>query len=335
LDSYLRLTPDEQRTYCEQAGADLGLPPASIEKDFWVCWVLKELFSLPGIGNDLTFKGGTSLSKGWGLIQRFSEDIDIVIKRSRLGVGERPEKESSKAWKQYLETLSAKTRDFIATTLTPTLKERLSQRLPEGMEWELTHIQDDAANEVILFRYPPVLPEHGYLSPAVKVEPGARSDTAPTERRSINAFLTDLLKGEPFEVLCVHPKRTFLEKAMLLHEELCRNDGRPPKARLARHYYDLARLIDAGVGDQALSDPALFDAVAEHRAVFFRKSEAARKSMQRGTICLVPSDAQRAHWERDYDAMREVMFYGPPPPSFKDILQTVAEFERKLNDVKD
>ena len=122
MESYLRLTPDEQRTYCEQAGADFGLPPASIEKDFWVCWVLKELFSLPGIGNDLTFKGGTSLSKGWGLIQRFSEDIDIVIKRSRLGAGERPEKESSNAWKQYLETLSEKTRDFIGNTLTPNLR---------------------------------------------------------------------------------------------------------------------------------------------------------------------------------------------------------------------
>lgn len=331
MDSYLNLPSDEQRIYCEQAAADLGLPAASIEKDFWVCWILKELFSLPGIGEHLTFKGGTSLSKGWGLIQRFSEDIDIVISRSRLGVTDGPERNNAKAWKHYLEMLGERTQDFIVNTLMPNFSERLIGRLPKNMEWKLIHHRDDPANEVILFHYPPIFPEGGYLRPVVRIEPGARSDTAPTERRSIEAFLTVILKAESLEVLCVHPKRTFWEKAMLLHEELCREGDRPPKARLARHYYDLARLIDAGIGDEALLDRSLFDAVANHRAVFFRKTKVARETMWRGTLRLVPSEAQRPHWERDYEAMREVMFYGPPPPSFEDILRTVGEFEHRLN----
>ncbi len=331
MDSYLRLPPDEQRTYCEQAAADLGLPAASIEKDFWVCWILKELFSLPGIGAHLTFKGGTSLSKGWGLIQRFSEDIDIVISRSRLGMADGPERNSVKAWKHYLETLGEKTQDFIVDTLTPNFRDRLTSRLPKGMQWKLIHDRDDLANEAILFHYPLVFPEGGYLRPVVKIEPGARSDTAPTERRPIKAFLTPMLKAEFFDVLCVHPKRTFWEKAMLLHEELSRQVDRPPKARLARHYYDLARLIEQGIGDEALSDTPLFEAVAKHRAVFFRKAKASQETMRRGAFRLMPSETQRPHWARDYEAMREAMFYGPPPPSFDDILETVEGFERRLN----
>jgi len=331
MDRYLRLTPDDQRIYCDQAGARLGLPAASIEKDFWVCWILKELFSLPGIGEHLTFKGGTSLSKGWGLIPRFSEDIDVVIRRSRLGVADGPEKNSATAWKRYLDALSARTRDFIAGVLVPSLNNHLTRRLPKSLEWQLMHLKDDPANEAILFYYPPIFSGGGYLSAVVKIEPGARSDTAPTALRRIEPFLAGLLKTEPFEVLCVHPKRTFWEKAMLLHEELCRDDDRPPKARLARHYYDLARLIDAGVGSEALSDMALFEAVAKHRAVFFRRTKAARESMRRGSFRLVPSEAKRPYWERDYEAMRDVMFYGSPPPSFGDILWTVAQFEQRLN----
>lgn len=335
MDSYLRLPPNEQRTYCEQAAADLGLPAASIEKDFWVCWILKELFSLPGIGEHLTFKGGTSLSKGWGLIQRFSEDIDIVISRSRLGKADGPERNSAKAWKHYLETLGEKTQDYIVHTLTPNFIDRLTSRLPKGMQWKLIHDRDDLANEAILFHYPPIFPEGGYLRPVVKIEPGARSDTAPTERRPINAFLTPMLKAEPFDVLCVHPKRTFWEKAMLLHEELSRQVDRPPKARLARHYYDLARLIEQGIGDEAMSDTKLFEAVAKHRAVFFRRAKAAHETMRRGAFRLMPSETQRPHWARDYEAMREAMFYGPPPPSFDDILETVEGFERRLNALGD
>jgi len=119
---------------------------------------------------------------------------------------------------------------------------------------------------------------------------------------------------------------------MLLHEELCRESDRPPKARLARHYYDLARLIEAGIGEEALLDGLLFDAVAKHRAVFFRKSKAIQETMRPGTFRLVPSKSQRPHWERDYEAMRKVMFYGPPPPSFSNILQTVEKFEYRLNE---
>nr|HPO16873.1 nucleotidyl transferase AbiEii/AbiGii toxin family protein [Candidatus Hydrogenedentota bacterium] len=209
MDRYLLLSPEERRVYCEQAAADLGLPAASIEKDFWVCWILKELFSLPGIGEHLTFKGGTSLSKGWGLIQRFSEDIDIVISRSRFGVTNGPERDSAKAWKQYLEMLSEKTRDFIVNVLMSNFRDHLASHLPESMQWKLIHELDDSANEVVLFHYPPIFPEGGYLRPVVRIEPGARSDTVPTERRPIEAFLTGLLKAESFLVRCVHPKRTF------------------------------------------------------------------------------------------------------------------------------
>jgi hypothetical protein len=135
VDSYLHLGADDQRIYCEQASATLGLLPSSVEKDFWVCWILRELFALPEIGGRLTFKGGTSLSKGWGLIQRFSEDIDIVIDRTLVGVAVEPPAKSRKALDRYLEGLTSATQVFIRERLLPQLRAHLRDHLPPAMQW--------------------------------------------------------------------------------------------------------------------------------------------------------------------------------------------------------
>jgi predicted nucleotidyltransferase component of viral defense system len=87
MDSFLKQPVQRQRVIYEEAGRRLGLSAGSVEKDLWVCWTLRALFRLPASGPQLTFKGGTSLSKGWNLIDRFSEDIDIVINREFLGFG--------------------------------------------------------------------------------------------------------------------------------------------------------------------------------------------------------------------------------------------------------
>lgn len=331
LDNYLHLSPEEQRLYCEQAGAELGLPAASIEKDFWVCWILRELFRLPGIGEHLTFKGGTSLSKGWGLIHRFSEDIDIVIDRACLGLPSGPERESGQAWKRYLDTLRDRSRAYIGETLAPVLETNLVRRLPASIEWALDHANEDPSNEALLFSYASHFGGDGYMKPVVKIEPGARSDTAPTESRAITAFLAQYLDGEIFEVRCVHPRRTCWEKAMLLHEELSRPDVQITRPRLARHYYDLYRLVETGIAQEALGDRTLFEAVRAHRAIFFRRGGSAQSTMHPGSFKLIPPTAQQVAWQRDYDAMRESMFYGPPAPTFDQILATLVSFEEQIN----
>ena len=129
----------------------------------------------------------------------------------------------------------------------------------------------------------------------------------------------------------VAPERTFWEKVALLHEEAHRSGGAAPKARLARHYYDVWALIQADVADRALADPDLFARVAAHRVVFFRKSQGAQASLQPGRLSILPSSERRSAWKQDYQAMRESMFFGEAP-TFDDILAAVAEFERRFND---
>ena len=165
MDSYLQLDPEDQRTYCEEAGARLGLSPSSVEKDFWVCWMLGELFSLPEIGSALTFKGGTSLSKGWGLIQRFSEDIDIVIDREAVGASAEPPGTSRKLTDKYLEALSSRASAFIRERLHPELQSRISKRLPPALRGTLRHSGEDSNNEALLFEYASRFDGEGYVVP--------------------------------------------------------------------------------------------------------------------------------------------------------------------------
>ena len=132
MDAYIALSTDDQRLYCEQAQTRLNLPATSIEKDFWVCWTLRELFGLPKWGEHLAFKGGTSLSKAWKLIERFSEDIDVVISRDFLGFGE--EALSNNRQKKLIKKCS----DSIHQELLPLLTEHISGLLPKPANWTLS-----------------------------------------------------------------------------------------------------------------------------------------------------------------------------------------------------
>ncbi|MBK7642728.1 MAG: nucleotidyl transferase AbiEii/AbiGii toxin family protein [Planctomycetes bacterium] len=337
MDAYLGLSRARRRLLCEQASAQLALLPASVEKDFWVCWTLRELFALPSMGAILTFKGGTSLSKGWRLIQRFSEDLDVVIARSHLGFGGEasPERAASgKERSRRLDALQQRCREFVANDLLPALSGGVSRRLPKPSNWSLVLDADDPDGQTVLFTYPTEFGRDAYVRPVVKIELGARSDTEPLERPSILAYVAEAfpsaLPDASFPVPTVAPVRTFWEKAMLLHEERFRSSGTGPKPRLSRHYYDLGCLIAKGVGARAAADIALFEAVAAHRSVFFRKSQKARESLSRGTLRLLPRDEHLDAWRSDYEAMREAMFLDTPP-SFDELLERIAEFERDFN----
>lgn len=335
MDDFFALDAEQQRGFFEQASGILGLNPASIEKDFWVCWVLRELFALPELGQNLTFKGGTSLSKGWQLIKRFSEDIDIVIERNSLRV-EPPDAVdlSGKERNRRLEKLQAACQSHIRDVLAPTFERRLNERLPDHVAWSLSLDPDDKDLQTLLFAYPSVSDTGAYVLPRVKIELGARSDTDPSQTPLIQSYLADALPSEmrspSFQVRTVAPERTFWEKAMLLHEEAHRMASTGPKLRLARHYYDLWCLINSGIADSAANSPGLFERVAAHRVVFFRKNKDAQKSLQQGSLALLPVEAHRPAWAEDYAAMRETHFFDEPP-DFVEILRVVAKFEKQFN----
>lgn len=296
MKSFARLANAERAVYIEETAARLGLPKGSIEKDFWVCWTLRLLFELPFWGPSLTFKGGTSLSKGFGLIKRFSEDIDIVIAREFLGFGGSDAPEDAPSNKQRvkrLEALMHAARAHIRDVLGPALEQQIRHVLPSTSAWKLEADADDPDAQTLLFHYPPAMGAAVYVRPVVKIELGARSDTEPSAMPEIAPYLAEVfpdeVPGSRFPVHAVAPERTFWEKVALLHEESYRESGAAPKARLARHYYDLWCLITRGVAERAIRDGALFDRVAAHRAAFFRRSRDAQASFAPGSLRIVPA----------------------------------------------
>ena len=331
MDGFINETAENRQLLCEHAQATLGLAPASIEKDFWVCWTLRELFSHPDYGAHLTFKGGTSLSKAWKLINRFSEDIDIVVDREFLGFG--GETLNSKQQKKLIKKCS----EWVNNELKPALDSKFRSVLPAALNWSLepASATEDSDQQTLLFNYPSAFGGNvGYVRQTVKIEMGARSDIVPHEATAIQSYLAQALPNifgsSTFNVRTVLARRTFWEKAMLLHEETFRPAGKKRKARLSRHYYDLWSLITKGVATQAVADAELFDRVARHRKIFFRISWVDYTTLHRGSLRLVPPDDAAIEWRQDYKAMSTEMFFGEVP-DFEEIMRVVGDFERNFN----
>ncbi len=337
MRNFLGLPEDRRRLICEQAQDKLRLPPASIEKDFWVCWTLKKLFGLPEWGELLTFKGGTSLSKGWGLIDRFSEDVDIVIDRHALGFGDERSPDqapSNKQIKKRLDALKEASRACVNGKLLPMLKDSFSRELQENATWSVVSDPDDPDRQTLLFAYPSVFPHsRSYLRRVVKIEMGARSDTEPKLDANIHPYLADafpeILTDSVFSARIVSPVRTFWEKAMLLHEETFRPQGKKRKARMSRHYYDLWCLINAGVGSKAADDIELFNRILGHRKVYFSYNWVDYGALTPKSLDLLPPKEQMQEWRSDYNSMRREMFFGEVP-DFEDIIRSVADFQNKF-----
>jgi predicted nucleotidyltransferase component of viral defense system len=338
MNTFLQLPTERRRLAFQQVDEVMGLQAFSVEKDFWVCWTLRELFTLPGIGEHLTFKGGTSLSKAWKLIRRFSEDIDLIVDKDALGFGgdAAPDKApSNKQRRARLEALMESCRLWVQGTLQPALASRIADALgPEA--WKLEVDPDMPDGQCLLFHYPSVFSANsaGYVPPQVKIELGARSDDWPHEEKSIQPYVIEqfpaLDNDAVAAVRVLAAERTFWEKACLLHEETFRPADKPRKLRMARHYYDLYCLLRAGIGKQALANTALFQRVAEHREIFFRYSWVDYTTHKPGTFRLSPPAEQLPNWRSDYQAMLGPMFFGDVP-DFDEIMRAVSEFEKTFN----
>ena len=338
MDAFLHSPPERQKKACLELQDEMHLHAQSVEKDLWVCWTLRELFSLPGVGEHLTFKGGTSLSKAWKLIRRFSEDIDLIVDKEALGFGgdAAPDKAASnKQRKARLEALMAASRQWVQGSLQPALATRIATALGDDAACKLEVDPDMPDGQCLLLHYPSAFEnEAGYIKPVVKIELGARSDDWPNSECPIQPYLAErfpqLMPEGPFSVRVLAAERTFWEKACLLHEETFRPHDKPRKLRMARHYYDLWCLLRAGVGERALANTALFQRVAEHREIFFRYAWVDYSTHKPGTFRLSPPTDHLANWRSDYQAMLGPMFFGEVP-DFDEIMEAVSEFEKTFN----
>lgn len=338
MKTFLQLPAARRRAAFQQVDEAMGLQALSVEKDFWVCWTLRALFDDPEIGRQLTFKGGTSLSKAWKVIHRFSEDIDLIVDKEALGFSGDAAPDhagSNKQRRARLEALMESSRVWVQGKLQPVLGARITEILGDH-GWRLEVDPDMADGQCLLFHYPSVFDPGmaGYVKPVVKIELGARSDDWPHEDKVIQPYVLEkfpVLDGDAATTVRVlSAERTFWEKACLLHEETFRPADKPRKLRMARHYYDLWCLLKAGVGEKALANTALFQRVAEHREIFFRYSWVDYSTHKPGTFRLVPPSDQLAQWRGDYKAMLGPMFFGDVP-EFEEMIRAAEAFAERFN----
>ncbi len=331
MDGVARWPGPERKALFREAAARAGLASELVvEKDFWVCWTLKRLFALVGIPR-LLLKGGTSLSKGFGLIERFSEDIDLALDRAALGfaAGNDPAAMGSrKGYQKAVRKLEEATLAFLAGPFLELIRRDFAEGLQGPADLDL----DAQAPDTILFRYPRSAEGASaagrYLAPMVRLELGARSDPEPSRTVSIRPYaaehVPEMFLAPSCEVVAQAPERTLVEKALLLHSVNQRSA--PSRERVSRHVYDLVLMQRAGV--LRLVDRQLLEAVAHHKLVF-ADDKAASIAPSEG-IVLVPTSAEGLERLRqDYRSMREMFFR--EPPSFEALLEELGQLEQALN----
>lgn len=327
---FIDIPADRQRQAINNVALKTELPPSSIEKDWWVTQVLKALHTLP-YAEHIAFKGGTSLSKCWNLIARFSEDIDIALSREFLGFGG----ELSKT--QISDKLRRAACSFVRGKMQYDVKEAL---LALGIRQDVFSVDvvitpvTTVDPEVITVTYQSLYDVSPYIKNTVKVEISGRSMVEPVEKKFINAaidahFPNAPFAEEPFEVNAVIPERTFLEKVFLLHEEFHKDVVRVE--RMSRHVYDLAMMMDSErkIADRAVNNEELYRTVLEHRRKFIGLKGFNYDELYTDTLCIVPDNEIAERWQEDYKFMGEHMIYGPVP-SFKELVEKMTLLNDKI-----
>lgn len=343
MDEVARLSNQDRADLFAVAAEQRGLSQAVIEKDFWVCWMLRRVFSLSHPPAEILFKGGTSLSKAYGAIDRFSEDIDLVLDREGLGfTGERDPTTapSRKKRQQLIKDLMAASRDAVVQDILPGLESAVAAALetaPGPSTWQLLLADDDAADQTILFVYPDASPSRtempAYIRPEVRLEFGARGDHWPAEEKTIQPYAAEEVPSAfvapTVEVQVLTAERTFWEKATILHMLAHQDTAKPLGARQSRHYFDLYRLAGSDSGTRALANIGLLASVAEHKRVFFPAAWAKYEEAVPGTLRLVPPQERLGELRDDYEQMGEMIF--ADPPAFEDVIESLAVLESRIN----
>ncbi len=333
MQKIVKLSPAERRDIFQEAANIKDLNPAVLEKDFWVCWVLGRIFSAAEFKQHLVFKGGTSLSKAYGLIDRFSEDIDMVLDWRLLGYSKhlatetvRPLAKTKQV--QFNEAMNAKAARYVETEFVGRLRS-----LFDG-EVEFSY-RADANNpdslQVIEAMYPAAFSE-AYLRPEILLEVGPLASSVPSSTHTIRPYAADalpeLFENPTAEVVAIDAERTFWEKATILHQQAHRTGAMPP--RYSRHYYDLYKLARSYVKNSALADMELLENVVVFKERYYPSAWARYDLARPGTFRLQPSAAHIAELAKDYREMK-AMFFGASP-DFQDILEAIANLEVEINE---
>ena len=334
MNKFLQLTDSQRKSVYESIAYKEGLPAQVIEKDFWVTAILQTIFALP-IAKYLVFKGGTSLSKGWKLIERFSEDIDIAVSPILLGV---PEGDLTKKQIKKLRKASSL---YVIEELCPMIREELKQKVLNSfvtIDAQLNGEGDNTYPEPrqIYLHYKSVFDKAlTYLRPDVVLEVSARSLLEPIDSIQVQSILSQNIPVKPLSESRIYtaiPAKTFLEKVFLLHE-LFSVSGHGVKAeRKSRHLYDLYVMMDKDFAKYAVADDVLWESIRHHREIFTSVRDVDYSPDVRKRLQLIPREDILDIWRADYTAMKESMIYGKKP-KFEDLLEGMSELQKRFAEV--
>ncbi len=334
-DYFFDLGRDDQGEVLEQVRANIGRPTHLLEKDVWVVWTLRALFG-SALATDLTFKGGTSLSKAYKVIDRFSEDLDLTCDIRKL-IGDLVDNDGalpasrSQAGK-WTKAVRERLPDWITNNVRPGMeaalaRDRLDARLEIGGK----------ENDKLLLHYPALKRGTGYIPPTVTLEFGGRATGEPHQVLPVVCDMDGHIPDITFptaspQVMSV--TRTFWEKATAAHVYCAQ--GRIRSERYARHWHDLAAISRSAYFADAIADRTVAKAVAEHKSFFFLEKDGSGNIIDYhaavdGALSIVPVAAARAALAQDYEAMRadEVMIGAGL--AFDDLMQACGDVEAQAN----
>jgi predicted nucleotidyltransferase component of viral defense system len=331
FQEWLKLTDQNKLNIFLETAKRKSLHESAIEKDWWVVHTLSVIFSMD-YANVLTFKGGTSLSKGWNLIQRFSEDIDMAIDREFLGF-------QGDLSKGDIRKLRRKSYQFITETFTKELKNKFIEYGFENVLVKYREVNNHDQDPLIIEIYYPSLTEKdNYLKPAILVEIGSRSLKDPFTPRSFGTIISEVFTDRPFSdkpitIPVVNPERTFLEKIFLLHEEFQKISVKKRVERLSRHLYDIEKLSRTEYAEIALQNADLYDTIVKHRSRFTPIAGIDYANHSPDKIRIIPPNTIIKDWEQDYEIMKQAMIFDNPL-SFDELIKRLSDLQKRINTIK-
>lgn len=330
MNNYWKLSDDQKRIALQQTSIKIGLPVESVEKDLWVTAILQSVFSLP-YADKFVFKGGTSLSKVWNRIERFSEDIDLAMDRSLFDF------EGDLTVRQ-IKTLRKESSVFVKEQIAADLTRQLES---SGLlQWCEVEPEEDGEGDrtypeprKILVKYTPLFPiAAGYVKPVVMLEIGSRSLFEPFECRKVSSLVSSATTIDTtvqnVDIPTAVPEKTFLEKAYLIHE-LFSTDVGARADRKSRHLYDLERMMDCDFAKAAITNDDLWNTIHHHREVFTHMKDVDYTPDIRDRIILLPPANIRNIWKADYESMRRTMIYGESL-AFEALMSRMEELQLRF-----
>ena len=330
-NNFYKLNKKDKLQIIKQVAEQQNLQYFAVEKDWWVTQTLNIIFQLD-FSKHLLFKGGTSLSKAWHLISRFSEDIDLALNREFLGF------DTGLISKTQVKKLRKKSFEFVTNVFSPALQKGFEEKGFKNLTFEFENLGDGDQDPVSILIYYPAVTEHSkYVLPRVKVELGSRSLKAPFTDCEIVSFVGEQFPNltfadKPFAIPCVNPERTLLEKMFLLHEEFQKPQDKIRVNRLSRHLYDISKIYNSKHRDKAYNKE-LIVSIIEHRARFNALRGFDYNTLYPPNLNPIPPPNLIKAWEVDYKTMQTNMI-PDESPSFDKLLDAVNQETSKYNKLK-